>query len=149
MPAFPLWNAVFLFFRGCGDDFGYLIKFSDLYTIETIADIIGARSFIQGDDTQILYLQTDSRRINFPAESLFFAIRASRDGHDFIFEAWERGVKNFVVSNGDIPLEKFPDANFLLVPDTLVRSEEHTSELQSLMRISYAVFCLTKKKINT
>src|SRR3546814_7458211 len=29
-----------------------------------------------------------------------------------------------------------------------VRSEEHTSELQSLMRISYAVFCLTKKKNN-
>src|SRR3546814_2684066 len=31
------------------------------------------------------------------------------------------------------------------VPD---RSEEHTSELQSLMRISYAVFCLKKKNIN-
>src|SRR3546814_2924748 len=30
---------------------------------------------------------------------------------------------------------------------TLKRSEEHTSELQSLMRISYAVFCLKKKKI--
>src|SRR3546814_8044489 len=29
-----------------------------------------------------------------------------------------------------------------------IRSEEHTSELQSLMRISYAVFCLKKKKIN-
>src|SRR3546814_3810337 len=29
------------------------------------------------------------------------------------------------------------------------RSEEHTSELQSLMRISYAVFCLKKKKIET
>src|SRR3546814_9725975 len=29
---------------------------------------------------------------------------------------------------------------------TLARSEEHTSELQSLMRISYAVFCLKKKK---
>src|SRR3546814_3062551 len=29
------------------------------------------------------------------------------------------------------------------------RSEEHTSELQSLMRISYAVFCLTKKKKQT
>src|SRR3546814_5364209 len=28
----------------------------------------------------------------------------------------------------------------------LCRSEEHTSELQSIMRISYAVFCLTKKK---
>src|SRR3546814_5573566 len=33
---------------------------------------------------------------------------------------------------------------FRRVPDRL-RSEEHTSELQSLMRISYAVFCLTKK----
>src|SRR3546814_5981668 len=30
-----------------------------------------------------------------------------------------------------------------------VRSEEHTSELQSLMRISYAVFCLKKKKTHT
>src|SRR3546814_7726305 len=30
----------------------------------------------------------------------------------------------------------------------LLRSEEHTSELQSLMRISYAVFCLKKKKNN-
>src|SRR3546814_6437874 len=34
---------------------------------------------------------------------------------------------------------------FNMVP---VRSEEHTSELQSLMRISYAVFCLKKKKQN-
>src|SRR3546814_10858177 len=31
--------------------------------------------------------------------------------------------------------------------DPARRSEEHTSELQSLMRISYAVFCLTKKNI--
>src|SRR3546814_4263136 len=30
-----------------------------------------------------------------------------------------------------------------------IRSEEHTSELQSLMRISYAVFCLTKKNKKT
>src|SRR3546814_1139523 len=32
---------------------------------------------------------------------------------------------------------------------TIARSEEHTSELQSLMRISYAVFCLKKKKNNS
>src|SRR3546814_7035257 len=31
----------------------------------------------------------------------------------------------------------------------LIRSEEHTSELQSLMRISYAVFCLKQKNYNT
>src|SRR3546814_7187653 len=33
--------------------------------------------------------------------------------------------------------------------DMLGRSEEHTSELQSLMRLSYAVFCLKKKNKNT
>src|SRR3546814_8981122 len=34
-----------------------------------------------------------------------------------------------------------------LAVSSFLRSEEHTSELQSLMRISYAVFCLKKKKI--
>src|SRR3546814_3439618 len=34
---------------------------------------------------------------------------------------------------------------YLFERDSAVRSEEHTSELQSLMRISYAVFCLKKK----
>src|SRR3546814_7738991 len=38
-----------------------------------------------------------------------------------------------------------PDAWY----DALMRSEEHTSELQSLMRISYAVFCLKKKTQTT
>src|SRR3546814_2044325 len=33
----------------------------------------------------------------------------------------------------------------ILLGATMLRSEEHTSELQSLMRISYAVFCLKKK----
>src|SRR3546814_10878269 len=45
------------------------------------------------------------------------------------------------------------DALILCGPGTngsdCFRSEEHTSELQSLMRISYAVFCLKKKKHNT
>src|SRR3546814_6767306 len=43
----------------------------------------------------------------------------------------------------------FPDNIILKCSDPNVpkkRSEEHTSELQSLMRISYAVFCLKKKK---
>src|SRR3546814_4102076 len=35
---------------------------------------------------------------------------------------------------------------FAVISRTASRSEEHTSELQSLMRISYAVFCLKKKK---
>src|SRR3546814_6497577 len=38
------------------------------------------------------------------------------------------------------------DDDAILRGQPLARSEEHTSELQSLMRISYAVFCLKKKK---
>src|SRR3546814_1504919 len=42
------------------------------------------------------------------------------------------------------------DSSFMTASELAVdRSEEHTSELQSLMRISYAVFCLKKKKTNT
>src|SRR3546814_1951165 len=41
-----------------------------------------------------------------------------------------------------------PIADQAIRRDVEFRSEEHTSELQSLMRISYAVFCLKKKKRN-
>src|SRR3546814_10871465 len=44
----------------------------------------------------------------------------------------------------DVTLGNFVD-DFQVSLDQAWRSEEHTSELQSLMRISYAVFCLTKK----
>src|SRR3546814_4967774 len=50
-------------------------------------------------------------------------------------------------------LKRFQDDGLLQVDrrelELVGRSEEHTSELQSLMRISYAVFCLKKKKQQT
>src|SRR3546814_5488575 len=49
-------------------------------------------------------------------------------------------------ADGQEPVAHDPaDGQCLLLAE---RSEEHTSELQSLMRISYAVFCLKKKKNN-
>src|SRR3546814_4942498 len=57
-------------------------------------------------------------------------------------ETWQRlksyGEVEMLVSRDD--MEKY---------GAVARSEEHTSELQSLMRISYAVFCLKKKTKNT
>src|SRR3546814_9745975 len=44
------------------------------------------------------------------------------------------------------PLRATRKALFSIPRECSYRSEEHTSELQSLMRISYAVFCLKKKK---
>src|SRR3546814_5162519 len=53
----------------------------------------------------------------------------------------------------DVNDTQHTDLQFPIVADADLkiarRSEEHTSELQSLMRISYAVFCLKKKKTNT
>src|SRR3546814_3693105 len=47
---------------------------------------------------------------------------------------------------GVAPLRMLDQPRFPLVNALPGRSEEHTSELQSLMRISYAVFCLTKNR---
>src|SRR3546814_3996946 len=49
--------------------------------------------------------------------------------------------------NDAIRAERLKSPRLIVPPlNTSPRSEEHTSELQSLMRISYAVFCLKKKK---
>src|SRR3546814_3654199 len=46
----------------------------------------------------------------------------------------------------EIDVNSLNPASLLVAEKKQVRSEEHTSELQSLMRISYAVFCLKKQK---
>src|SRR3546814_2506517 len=56
--------------------------------------------------------------------------------------SWEHGPRTRTGGYGPIGGEM---ATGVLADE---RSEEHTSELQSLMRISYAVFCLKKKKNN-
>src|SRR3546814_2858626 len=50
--------------------------------------------------------------------------------------------------DGDILIDGTVSAQRVHLDAGGARSEEHTSELQSLMRISYAVFCLKKKKHN-
>src|SRR3546814_8994417 len=60
------------------------------------------------------------------------------------------GIRMFFA--GDQPMDvannravKFISSHMRITPELQGRAEEHTSELQSLMRISYAVFCLKKK----
>src|SRR3546814_9969228 len=47
-----------------------------------------------------------------------------------------------------VPIQGVAPTYAAIADGSYPRSEEHTSELQSLMRISYAVFCLKKKKTN-
>src|SRR3546814_3905473 len=60
-------------------------------------------------------------------------------------------IRDITSSCGRLGVEVKAICGFCALPEMLrmaLRSEEHTSELQSLMRISYAVFCLKKKKNN-
>src|SRR3546814_1353456 len=59
-----------------------------------------------------------------------------------------RGVRRSQPGDGGWPAGGTEGRRRLRAAGPEVRSEEHTSELQSLMRISYAVFCLKKKKMN-
>src|SRR3546814_4187888 len=56
------------------------------------------------------------------------------------------GQRPRVADAGRAPVTHQIETQFVQVLGQPGRSEEHTSELQSLMRISYAVFCLKKKK---
>src|SRR3546814_3464004 len=61
---------------------------------------------------------------------------------------WAKTQRDWIAAQRSCLPERRPFAPGVAIPfgDTaLVRSEEHTSELQSLMRTSYAVFCLKKK----
>src|SRR3546814_7442591 len=67
-----------------------------------------------------------------------------------LFRSLKAGVIDLIASNVQDLLGRIDGRQVKLDSGAIVtRSEEHTSELQSLMRISYAVFCLKKKiKLN-
>src|SRR3546814_12170885 len=89
----------------------------------------------------------------FPYTTLF---RSLRQGINVLADALEYDA---IVLDGGAPYRKvikreniIEKRGFMQIPlnqinisNSVLRSEEHTSELQSLMRISYAVFCLKKK----
>lgn len=89
------------------------------YEIKEIAGIIGAQA--NGlHDYAVSILLIDSRRLSFPEQSLFFAFKTkANDGHKFIEELYKLRVRNFVVSEMLPEFENMPEANFLLVKDTL------------------------------
>jgi Alr-MurF fusion protein len=86
-----------------------------MYSIHKIIEVTHATVLQLAQDATINHLAIDSRRITFPKETLFFAITADRrDGHDFIVQAYNKGVRNFIIEK-KVATHLFPDANFLLV----------------------------------
>src|SRR3546814_1759092 len=89
------------------------------------------------------------RRVRFSALLAVGQRAAFVDALESVFRSGDpaRVASQMVTRDGEVV-----DVNLTIAevrgPYASERSEEHTSELQSLMRISYAVFCLKKKKHN-
>src|SRR3546814_1871902 len=88
----------------------------------------------------------------FPYSTLFLSSRSSSDSapsdsHTFIALRWTSRYASSRLTPACVSAN-ITRCEWTSPPirSRLARSEEHTSELQSLMRISYAVFCLNKKK---
>ena len=89
------------------------------YTITEIATIVKAQKRAYKDYT-ITALLTDSRSLTFPEETLFFALVTERnDGHRYIKDLYRKGVRNFVVEHRVADEELMPEANFIIVKNTL------------------------------
>lgn len=89
------------------------------YPVQQIAEIMGGHFLAPPHDANIEHLLLDSRQVIFPASSLFIALQGRRyDGHEFLRELYDSGVRNFVVSKKTTSTSDFPQANFILVKNT-------------------------------
>ncbi|HKG07922.1 MAG TPA: bifunctional UDP-N-acetylmuramoyl-tripeptide:D-alanyl-D-alanine ligase/alanine racemase, partial [Pedobacter sp.] len=89
-----------------------------IYSVSKIAEILNVKFFKDHKEAKISKLVIDSRSIIDPDESIFFALKANRDGHEYLGDAYVAGIRNFVISDKKY-LQEFPDANVLLVDNVL------------------------------
>lgn len=86
------------------------------YTLAKIANVLSATWSSTDESVIIKDLIFDSRKISNPAQSLFFALKGKKDGHLFIRDAFEAGVRNFVISKAN-KVELPAGAHYLVVDD--------------------------------
>ncbi|MBA3971034.1 MAG: bifunctional UDP-N-acetylmuramoyl-tripeptide:D-alanyl-D-alanine ligase/alanine racemase [Bacteroidetes bacterium] len=105
------------------------------YSVFNISKITNGTITGNGDTaTVIKHLLIDSRKLSNAENSLFFAIVGERhDGHAYLNDLYEKGVRNFVVSSP--PTTLFENANFILVKDTLLALQQLCSHHRQLFKI--------------
>lgn len=92
---------------------------TQIYTISEIANILNVQSKLIDKQVIIKYLVIDTRSVLVPENSLFFAITAHRNGHEFINDAYTKGIRNFVITEQKYT-EQYPDCNFICVDNVLM-----------------------------
>ncbi|MCF8229061.1 MAG: bifunctional UDP-N-acetylmuramoyl-tripeptide:D-alanyl-D-alanine ligase/alanine racemase [Bacteroidales bacterium] len=91
------------------------------YIIGKINEVVrGELKQAADQDYLIRDILIDSRRLIDAASTLFFALLSKKnDGHKYIGELYQKGVRNFIISQKSFPVVEYPDGNFILVDDTL------------------------------
>ena len=110
------------------------------YHISEIAHACGAIDLFQGrwKPAPVRYVAYDSRHISFGGQTVFVALRhGHRDGHDFIQDAWKKGVRTFIVSKKI----NIPGIDYVLVDDTLDSLQRWA--MQHRQRFRYPVLAIT------
>jgi len=96
-----------------------------MYKISEIAQILHPnRTFITDPNSFVQHLFYDSRKIVQADNGIFFALQKNRDGHRYIREAYDKGVRNFVLQIDSAQEMEFLEANILWVADSLVAMQE-------------------------
>ncbi|MFB2119620.1 bifunctional UDP-N-acetylmuramoyl-tripeptide:D-alanyl-D-alanine ligase/alanine racemase [Parapedobacter sp. 2B3] len=112
------------------------------YTIRQVSDMMQTVGVSLVDETAtVTTLLYDSRRLADVAQGLFFALVDRRDGHRYIGDAYDAGVRNFVVMDGWADRELFAEANFIVVADTIRALQELAASHRA--RFAYPVIGIT------
>src|SRR3546814_3155015 len=128
-------SVMFLFVK---QKTAYVLRISDWSSDVCSSDLHGSASIEIGDDK--LKSEQGYKWIN--------TFHLQEENLNIEISAYAHYLNHYIYLNPTGEIQESLRGAFPVFDYMQTRSEEHTSELQSLMRISYAVFCLKKKKDN-
>lgn len=112
-----------------------------MYTVDEVKVIMDAGAEIARPEMRLSTMLTDSRRLTDTDHGLFFALKGRRDGHLFLNEVYQSGVRNLVISDLQINKSAYPEANFFIVDDTLLALQKLAAHHRK--QFNYQVIGLT------
>lgn len=91
-----------------------------MYTAERLASLFPKGNHILPyPDSRVQHVCIDSRKAAWQPHALFIALQGARiDGHRYIQDAWNQGVRNFLIRE-DADVKNLPDGNYIRVPNVL------------------------------
>ncbi len=91
-----------------------------MYKISEVVQVLHPnRAFIIDPSSLVQHIFYDSRKIVQADLGVFFALQKNRDGHGYVREDYDKGVRSFVLQTDEEQEKLFPDANFIWVDDSL------------------------------